>query len=100
MSDLADRLKALDQNSVPDVWDEVRQRSEEIQRGRRPPGHRGGRWTPLIAAIVALAVAAAAIAFLAIAFRGVDHARPAAPTPQNGVIVYTASTRLTDSYRS
>lgn len=65
MNDLADRLRRLEENPAPDVWDEIERRASGPV-GAVPPSGALHRWA---AGLVAAAVAVAGIGLLVVVFR-------------------------------
>jgi hypothetical protein len=75
MDDLVQRLRQVERNPSPDLWDEIVQRTPvDAEPPRRLP-HR------LAAGLVAAFVAIAAFAFLVVAFQPNPPATPSVPTP-------------------
>lgn len=76
MTDLAERLRQIERNSSPDLWDEITSRTtiESSPGGRRGLRHR------VAAGLVAAVVSIAAFVFLVSVFRsGDDHGGPRLP---------------------
>lgn len=65
MTDLAERLRSLEQNPAPDMWDEIEARARHGSSAA-PRSSLSHRWT---AGLVAAAIGVAAIVLVAVAFR-------------------------------